>query len=587
MANTKLETHWLPPKVDPQQVKNLAEQLRVPPIIGQILLNRGINSFDKAKEFFRPNLQYLHDPFLMVDMEKAVERLAVAIKQKQRIVIYGDYDVDGTTAISMLYLFLKQMGTPPRFYIPDRLRDGYGLSENGIREIFSWGTDLILTTDCGITGVKEVALANKLGMEVIISDHHEPGEKLPPALAVLNPKREDCSYPFKELAGVGVAFKLIQGLVDKFNLSKDYLEQCLDLVALGSAADIVPLTGENRILVKLGLETLRCTEKLGLRALIKSSGLLGRSIGTGQVVFILAPRINAVGRMGSAARAVHLLVADSERRADNIAKILETENRNRRNLDEEIYKEAVEIMERQFDPERDWSIVLHKEGWHPGVVGIVASRLVERYYRPTVMIALGDELDMLNTQAESQGGKIGKGSARSIPGFDIYSALKACQNYLISFGGHKFAAGLSIQKEMIPAFRNAFNQVARQMMTSEHLIPKICFDGVLKLNEIDAKFIRLLKLFAPHGPQNMRPVFLSTNLEVVGTPQIVGNNHLKFKVRQRGAQNRIVIDAIGFNLGDLIYRISPGEANLDMIYVIEENEFQGERSLQLRVKDLR
>ncbi|HDI51290.1 MAG TPA: single-stranded-DNA-specific exonuclease RecJ, partial [Bacteroidetes bacterium] len=500
---------------------------------------------------------------------------------------YGDYDVDGTTAISMLYLFLKQMGAPPRFYIPDRLRDGYGLSENGIREIFSWGTDLILTTDCGITGVKEVALANKLGMEVIISDHHEPGEKLPPALAVLNPKREDCSYPFKELAGVGVAFKLIQGLVDKFNLSKDYLEQCLDLVALGSAADIVPLTGENRILVKLGLETLRCTEKLGLRALIKSSGLLGRSIGTGQVVFILAPRINAVGRMGSAARAVHLLVADSERRADNIAKILETENRNRRNLDEEIYKEAVEIMERQFDPERDWSIVLHKEGWHPGVVGIVASRLVERYYRPTVMIALGDELDMLNTQAESQGGKIGKGSARSIPGFDIYSALKACQNYLISFGGHKFAAGLSIQKEMIPAFRNAFNQVARQMMTSEHLIPKICFDGVLKLNEIDAKFIRLLKLFAPHGPQNMRPVFLSTNLEVVGTPQIVGNNHLKFKVRQRGAQNRIVIDAIGFNLGDLIYRISPGEANLDMIYVIEENEFQGERSLQLRVKDLR
>ncbi|RKY76598.1 single-stranded-DNA-specific exonuclease RecJ [candidate division KSB1 bacterium] len=587
MANTKLETHWLPPKVDPQQVKNLAEQLRVPPIIGQILLNRGINSFDKAKEFFRPNLQYLHDPFLMMDMEKAVERLAVAIKQKQRIVIYGDYDVDGTTAISMLYLFLKQMGAPPRFYIPDRLRDGYGLSENGIREIFSWGTDLILTTDCGITGVKEVALANKLGMEVIISDHHEPGEKLPPALAVLNPKREDCSYPFKELAGVGVAFKLIQGLVDKFNLSKDYLEQCLDLVALGSAADIVPLTGENRILVKLGLETLRCTEKLGLRALIKSSGLLGRSIGTGQVVFILAPRINAVGRMGSAARAVHLLVADSERRADNIAKILETENRNRRNLDEEIYKEAVEIMERQFDPERDWSIVLHKEGWHPGVVGIVASRLVERYYRPTVMIALGDELDMLNTQAESQGGKIGKGSARSIPGFDIYSALKACQNYLISFGGHKFAAGLSIQKEMIPAFRNAFNQVARQMMTSEHLIPKICFDGVLKLNEIDAKFIRLLKLFAPHGPQNMRPVFLSTNLEVVGTPQIVGNNHLKFKVRQKGAQNRIVIDAIGFNLGDLIYRISPGEANLDMIYVIEENEFQGERSLQLRVKDLR
>ena len=577
----------MPPKVDPQQVKNLAEQLRVPPIIGQILLNRGINSFDKAKEFFRPNLQYLHDPFLMMDMEKAVERLAVAIKQKQRIVIYGDYDVDGTTAISMLYLFLKQMGAPPRFYIPDRLRDGYGLSENGIREIFSWGTDLILTTDCGITGVKEVALANRLGMEVIISDHHEPGEKLPPALAVLNPKREDCSYPFKELAGVGVAFKLIQGLVDKFNLSKDYLEQCLDLVALGSAADIVPLTGENRILVKLGLETLRCTEKLGLRALIKSSGLLGRSIGTGQVVFILAPRINAVGRMGSAARAVHLLVADSERRADNIAKILETENRNRRNLDEEIYKEAVEIMERQFDPERDWSIVLHKEGWHPGVVGIVASRLVERYYRPTVMIALGDELDMLNTQAESQGGKIGKGSARSIPGFDIYSALKACQNYLISFGGHKFAAGLSIQKEMIPAFRNAFNQVARQMMTSEHLIPKICFDGVLKLNEIDAKFIRLLKLFAPHGPQNMRPVFLSTNLEVVGTPQIVGNNHLKFKVRQRGAQNRIVIDAIGFNLGDLIYRISPGEANLDMIYVIEENEFQGERSLQLRVKDLR
>lgn len=565
-----MDARWiLRDEVPPPQISAFASELNIPTSIARILLNRGIDSFEKAKTFFRPNLSETHDPFLLRDMEIAVDRLVRAIRGKENIVIYGDYDVDGTTSVSMLYLFLTRLGVRPKFYIPDRLRDGYGLSEQGIREIHSWGADLIVTTDCGITAVQEVRLANELGMDVIVTDHHEPAEELPPGLAVLNPKRPDSNYPFKELAGVGVAFKLLQGVSRAMGLSGEAFEDLLDFVAIGSAADIVPLTGENRILVHEGLQRLSETEKIGLKALMQSSGLRPTNLGTGQIVFILAPRINAVGRMGSAARAVHLLISENPRQAANIASILEKENQTRKSIDEETFRQAESILEREFDPERDRVIVLAHKGWHPGVIGIVASRIVEKYYRPTVMIALEDGT--------------GKGSARSVPGFDIYQALKSCEKLMTGFGGHKYAAGLSIQAENIPALRECLNRYAWQTMTEDTLIPKIHVDSPLELREIDGKFWGLLKRFAPFGPQNMRPVFMSRNLQVVGSPQIVGSNHLKFKVRQNG----LVIDAIGFNLGHLLYRIEPGRKNLDMVYVIDENEYLGRKTLQLRVKDLR
>ena len=565
-----MDAQWvLNEDFDPSQLTPLAQKLRVPEIIARILLNRGVDTYDKAKSFFRPELDLLHSPFDLIQMEEAVSRVVKAIYKKEKIVIYGDYDVDGTTSVSLVYLFLKQVGVEPEFFIPDRMKDGYGLSKDGIQEIKNWGTDLIITTDCGITAIEEVDFANQLGMDVIVSDHHEPSDVLPNALAVLDPKRKDSGYPFKELAGVGVAFKLIQGICEAMNLDKENYLKFLDLVAIGSAADIVPLMGENRILVNAGLDRLNNTDKIGIKALLASAGLFSRTINTGQIVFTIAPRINAVGRLGNASRAVHLFISNSKQQANNIASILESENRTRRNIDEDTFNQAISVLEQDYEPTKDKIIVLAQEDWHPGVIGIVASKIAEKYYRPTVMISLENGT--------------GKGSARSIPGFDIYQALKSCEELMLGFGGHKYAAGLSIDSDQVAQLRASINQYAEEIMNDDILVPKIRIDGELKFSEIDAKFMRILNLFAPFGPQNMRPVFMSRNLQVVGVPQIVGTNHLKFKVRQNG----VVIDAIGFNLGDLIYRLEPGEDNLDIVYGLEENEYMGRKTLQIRVKDLR
>jgi len=563
------------------EAKHLASALNVPHLIAKILLHRGIRSLEEAKAFFRPSLENLHDPFLMPDMERAVRRVLQAIRRGERILIYGDYDVDGTTGTALLYLFFQALGYPVSFYIPDRLREGYGLSARGVEEARRQGVGLIIAVDCGVTANEPIGLARSLGMDVIVCDHHEPGPGgLPPAVAILDPKRSDSRYPFSELAGVGVAFKLGQAIAQARSVSDDSLMKLVSLVAIGSAADIVPLIDENRIFVKEGLRQLNQSTNVGLHALLEASGLRGparpgsygiggREINTGQVVFILAPRINAVGRLGDAARAVHLLTTDSPQLARNIAAILESENRHRRRIDEDMFRHAQGIVEKEIDLPNTKALVLNFDGWHPGVIGIVASRLVEKYYRPTVMIA---------TEAG-----MGKGSARSIPGFDLYQALKECADLVETFGGHRHAAGLTIREENIPAFRQRFHRVAADRLSDEDLIPKLRIDGEIRLREIDARFLRLLKLFAPFGPQNMRPVFLSRHVQIVGTPTVVGNNHLKFKVRQDG----VVIDAIGFNLGDLIYRIAPGESNVDVVYGIEENDWQGRKVVQLRVKDLR
>lgn len=554
---------------DSTEVERFASQLNSSPILAQVLLNRGISDVDGARQFFLPKFQQLHDPFLMADMEKATGRIAEAVQQQQKIMIYGDYDVDGTTATSMLLLFFRGLDQPVDFYVPDRLTEGYGLSEQGIRHAHADGCQLLISVDCGITATSEVELANHLGIDVIICDHHEPGPNLPPAAAVLNPKRRDCSYPFKELAGVGVAFKLLQALQIHLKLDESILMSLLDLVAVGSSADIVPLIDENRILVKLGLANITRTENLGLRALLNSTGLQGQTIGVGQVVFVIAPRINAVGRMGDAGRAVRLLTADNPRTAANIASILESENRIRKDIDEETFAQALELVATKFDPSDQAVLVLDNEGWHPGVIGIVASRLVEKYFRPTVMIA-------------TENGQ-GKGSARSIPGFDIYQALKGCEDLMEEFGGHKYAAGLTIAVDKIPLLKERLAEVAAGTLTDDLLTPKLRIDAEMRFREIDGDLLKLLNKMSPFGPQNMRPVFLSHDLQVVGSPRVVGRNHLKFKVRQDG----VVMDAIGFDLGDLMYRIASGEKHVDVVYALDENEWQGRKHLQLRVKDLR
>jgi len=554
---------------DQETIKHLMDVLGVPAVIAQILAYRGIYTFEEAESFFRSDWPHLHDPFLMRDMDKAVKRVAQAIEKKERVFIYGDYDVDGITSSSLLYLFLTKVGCEVTFYIPNRLKEGYGLSKIGIEQAQKAETTLMITVDCGITAIEEVALAREMGMDVIVSDHHEPGKELPDANAILDPKRDGCSYPFKELAGVGVAFKLVQAITERMELDSSVYREYVDLVALGSAADIVPLVDENRLLVKKGLEKINTFDRVGIRALTENTGLSGKRIGTGQIVFILAPRINAVGRMGNAERAVRLLITDSEQQAKNISHILESENRNRKCIDDETFQEALALIDKDHDLDVDRAVVLAQDGWHSGVIGIVASRVAEKTCRPTIMISIEDG--------------IGKGSARSISQFDIYSALKSCEDHLVSFGGHKYAAGLTVMHDKIEPFREAFKKVAKEKIQEEDMVQKCMVDAEINLTDITDKLVRLLNEFAPFGPNNMRPVFLSRDLQVIGSPRVVGKNHLKFRVRQDDR----VFNAIGFDLGELHYRLSPGESNLDMVFVIEENVWNGQTKIQLLVKDRR
>ena len=552
-----------------EDIYSLAAQLNVPHIIAQILLRRGIKDAASARQFFKPSLSQLYDPFLLRGMSEAVERLRRAVLSNEEILIYGDYDVDGITSVSFLYLLLKEVGARVTYYIPDRQVEGYGLSEQGIEVAKSRNVDLIVTVDCGITGYKEIEQARAEGIDVIVTDHHEPGPTSPNAVAVVDPKRHDCDYPFKQLAGVGVAYKLAQGLLMRLGIDDSILENYIELVAIGTSADIVPLVDENRVFVKAGLAALNNSENVGLKSLIKAAGLSGREIGTGQIVFIIAPRINAVGRMGDAQRAVKLLTTDDEKEAERIAYVLERENQHRKNVDEDAFHEAIQQADKLFGEKTPSSIILHKEGWHTGVIGIVASRMVEKYYRPTILISIEDG--------------VGKGSARSIPGFDLYESLKQCEDLFLGFGGHKYAAGLSIEADKIDELKQRFEEIAARELTPELSAPKLNIESEIRLGMIDDKFVKLLKMFAPFGPQNMRPVFVSRNLQIVGSPSIVGKNHLKFKVRQDGK----VFDVIAFNMGDLLYRLTPGDSDLDMAYVIEENVFMGRRSIQLRAKDLR
>jgi single-stranded-DNA-specific exonuclease len=555
--------------------KRLADELGISQVLTSILLKRGIDTFEKAREFFRPSLDALVDPFKMDGMDLAVERVCSAIAQKEKILIYGDYDVDGTNGTAILWLFLKKLGASVEYHIPDRLKEGYGISKLGIDRAKEIGVTLMISVDCGITAIEQVRYARSLGISFIICDHHEPGDQLPEAVAVLDPLKPSCNYPFKFLCGCGVAFKFIQALCKTELIQTihggdpgDTLSSYLEFLALATTADIVPLVGENRIMVKLGLDLLNTKPSPGLRALIESSGLEIGRITAGQIVFVLAPRINAVGRLGNAMRAVELLTCENSEKASELAKVFEEENINRRKIDENTFLEAQEIVENYLSMENDSAIILHQETWHPGVIGIVASRLVERYYRPTIMMTTVDG--------------IAKGSARSVAGFDIYQALKRCEDKLLQFGGHKYAAGLSVDVDRLDEFKEAFHLVAKELLSAELLTPMLRIDAEIDLSELTPKFVRVLSQFAPFGPQNMRPMFVARNVELYGQPRIVGKNHLRFRVRKASR----VLDAIGFNLGGSLEKLQ-GRKSIDIVFSIDEGEFAGEIIPQLKIRDVK
>ena len=565
-----MKSQWeLHDEVDPGTQQNIAQELQIPDVIAKVLIRRGWDTVERVKSFFDPGLSQLHDPFLMKDMETAVKRIIQALVDKQRIFIYGDYDVDGITSVSMLYLYLKDMGGLVRYYIPDRQLEGYGISQIGINEAINCQSDLIISVDCGITSVEEVETARKAGIDVIVSDHHEPGESLPPALAVLDPKRSDCPYPFSELAGVGVAYKLAQGISQSWGLDSYTHERYIELVALGSAADIVPLVDENRVLVKKGLAEINANGSVGISSLIETAGMKDAHINVGHIVFRLAPRLNAVGRLGNATIAVELLTTRDTKEAHRIALMLEEENYRRKSIDNKTLEEARRKILREYDSQTDKVIVLAENNWHPGVIGIVASRIIEQYYRPTVMITIDEG--------------IGKGSARSIPGFDIFSALKGCSDLLMQYGGHKYAAGLTIEEDKIPAFSARFKAIAQEMISADNLIPKISIDAEIFLNQITPKVIECLEYFQPYGPRNQKPLFVARNLEVV-YPRLVGANgrHLRFNARQNGTE----FDVIGFNLSDKFDRVAHSSEPIDMVFGIEKNEWMNRVSTQLQARDI-
>ncbi len=552
------------------QVDQIMELINVPRVIAQILLNRGVDTFDEARFFLKPTMDDLHNPFLMAGMEQAIERIASAIEKNEHIMIFGDYDVDGTTSTTLLYLTVKLLTDQVSYFIPDRLKEGYGLSLYGIQVAKERGAGLILAVDCGITANKEVDQARLMGLDVIIIDHHVPGETLPDAVAVLNPKRMDCDYPFKELCGVGLAYKVAQALAEQVGLPDHAVYTHMDLVALGTTADIVPLRDENRVLTKYGLAMMQETKKVGLQALISAAGLKQKEIVSGHVVFGLAPRINAAGRMGDANRVVRLLTTENREEADQLAEELNMENIQRRQQDSVAFEEARDVVENDAFLSEASGIVLASERWHPGIIGIVASRMVEAFSRPVIMIAMN--------------GDTGRGSARTMGDFHLYNAIKECADLLIQFGGHHHAAGLSIARENVTAFQQRFHEVVTANATPEDFISRLTIDSEIEFDEVTPRLMKLLKMLGPFGPDNNHPVLASRNLTLVGPPNIIGSEktHLKFKVRQ----NNHVIDAIGFGMADYADQLRAQPNRVHLVYTLEENTWQGKTSTQLRIKDI-
>ncbi|HEY7728622.1 MAG TPA: single-stranded-DNA-specific exonuclease RecJ [Candidatus Eisenbacteria bacterium] len=553
----------------PERARALARDLEIPETFATLLANRGFSSASEVRSFLEPSMGDLLDAFTMRGMDVAVERLWKAIDHREPVLVYGDYDVDGITATALLTAAIQTLGGRVEYFIPDRIRDGYGLSVRGVELARRRRARLIVTADCGITATDEIALAGQHGMEVIVTDHHEPLGETPRAAAILNPKRKDCSYAFRELAGVGVVLKLVQGLAAHRpgRLPPDFVGGHLDLVALGTIADVVPLRGENRIFAKIGLERICGSTRPGIVALKEVAGLATRRVESGHVAYILAPRINAAGRLGNAESGVRLLLSTEASEATTIAEGLEEDNNTRKKIDETTLDEALEQLKRS-GPELPPAIVLWSDRWHPGVLGIVASRLMERFHRPTVLVAADHEE--------------GKGSGRSIPGFDLCQALQECREFLVGFGGHSYAAGLTIREEHLPAFREALCRVVAGRLDPDDYVPKLSIDGPLSLDACDESLVRFLDRLSPFGIGNQEPLFVADDVQLATPPAVVSRNHLKLSVRQNGRE----IDCIGFGMGHLAGPIRSGAGRLAIAFVPTLNVWQNRSRLQLKLRDV-
>ncbi|MFL3051079.1 MAG: single-stranded-DNA-specific exonuclease RecJ [Candidatus Neomarinimicrobiota bacterium] len=566
-------TTWKIKESDPTIIKRLMEEFRAPEIIARVMANRGLKSLTNSKTFFNPMLENLHDPFLMNNMDKAANVLQQNIINKKKIFIFGDYDVDGTTGSSALYLFLRSINCQAQIYIPNRISEGYGLSEKGIDNAKNWGANLIISCDCGINATKEVAYAKEKGLDIIVTDHHTPDQKLPFADAIINPNQVDCEYPFKGLCGGGVIFKLMQAVSKLLDLNDEGVYEYLDLITLGTSSDVVPLADENRIIVKQGLNKLFETQKPGLRALIEVSGLAENQLSVDGIIFRLAPIINAAGRLGDPNRVVKLFTTESYSEAQKLAHELDRDNRKRRKMQQSILEESIRKVNSEVDLSKEKAIVLWDENWHEGIVGIVAAKIKEIYNRPSIIISLKEG--------------VGKGSARSVIGFDLFHNLSKCKELLISFGGHPMAAGLSLNEKKLLVFKEKISKLASEKLEDKDLINSLDIEGELDLNLIntsDSRFMNFLDKLGPFGPGNESPIFITRNVYPLENPKLLGKKgeHIKFSIRK----NNNTLSAIGFNKGKDGEKMSNSQS-IDIAYVVEKNQWRGNTSVQLNIKDIK
>jgi len=562
-----MQKRWTILQADQEKVTSLQQALKIHPAICKILVQRNVETYVQAKSFYRPQLTDLHDPWLMKDMGKAVDRIIAAIEAREKILIYGDYDVDGTTSVACMYQFLLKLHSDLDFYIPHRYREGYGISKAGIDFASNHGFSLIISLDCGIKSIELIAYAKDLGIDFIVCDHHLPDAELPPAVAILNPKQIDCSYPYKELCGCGVGFKLITAITKKLNLTEQTPFESIDLVATAIAADIVPMTGENRVLAYYGLKKANENPNNGIKALSHLSGVT-KKLHINNLVFMIAPRVNAAGRMDDARKAVLMFVSGSYEQALEYAEMLHSDNSERKEADSNITDEALALIKGDELLVNSKSTVVFRPHWHKGVVGIVASRLIEHFYRPTVVL--------------TQSGDYAAGSARSVPGFNLYEAIHACKEHLIGYGGHFAAAGMTIELDKIEAFRNKFEEVVSTTIHPELLLPEILIDTEIKFKDVTWSFYNIISQMEPFGPENLRPHFLVKTVFDTGYSRVLKEQHLRFVLRQ----DNLTLTGIGFGMAEKLPLLQMKKP-VDIVFKIDENEWNGQRSLQLRMIDIR
>lgn len=562
-----MQKRWTLLAADAAKQTALQQVLKIHPVLCRILVQRGIETYDQAKDYFRPQLTALHSPWLMKDMDKAVDRIIHAINTREKILVFGDYDVDGTTAVATVFQFLRKLHQPLDFYIPHRYREGYGVSRAGIDFAKENGFTLIISLDCGIKSADLIGYAKSIGIAFIVCDHHLPDETLPPAVAILNPKQKDCTYPYKELCGCGVGFKLIAAIAEKMGLPPEAAYEYLDLVATAIAADIVPVTGENRILAFHGIKKANTSPNYGIRALARLSALT-REMNITNLVFMIAPRVNAAGRMDDARKAVQLFVAETEAEAMQYAEMLHSDNTDRKEADKNTTEEALALINENPLWKDRRSTVVFQSHWHKGVVGIVASRIIEHYYRPTIVL--------------TQSGDYAAGSARSVPGFNLYEAVHACREHLLGYGGHFAAAGMTLELSQVDAFREKFESVVSSTIDPHLLVPEIVIDAEISLKDIKQSFYDILSQMEPFGPENMRPVFLIRGLSDSGWSKVVKEDHLRFSLRQENNS----ISGIGFGMAEK-YHLLKDKKPVDVVCKIDENQWNGGKALQLRVIDFR